>query len=255
MFVSDIGVRSYSFPAEVDPVASDRAPLEQSIGVIIPALDEEQSIGKVLADIPAGLVDIVVVVDNGSSDRTAAVAAAGGALVVSEARRGYGQACLTGMAALAETGVDIVVFLDADYSDYSEEMSLLVEPIIRGDADFVVGSRVRGERQAGALLPQARFGNALATWLIKKLYGVAYTDLGPFRAIRHEALKNLQMADRDFGWTVEMQTKAARHGLRVAEIPVRYRKRIGTSKVSGTVKGSILAGYKILFTIARYARS
>ena len=238
----------------MDPPASDRATIGHSIGVIIPALDEEQSIGRVLADIPAGLADTIIVVDNGSTDRTAAVAAAAGALVVSEARRGYGQACLTGMAALETTDIDIIVFLDADYSDHAEEMSLLVEPIIRGDADFVVGSRVRGERQAGALLPQARFGNALATWLIRRLYGVAYTDLGPFRAIRHEALKNLQMADRDFGWTVEMQAKAARHGLRIAEIPVRYRKRIGTSKVSGTLKGSILAGYKILFTIARYAR-
>ena len=226
---------------------------DHTVGVIIPALNEEQSIGRVLADIPAGLADTVVVVDNGSTDRTAAVAAAAGATVVSESRRGYGQACLTGMAALA--AADVVVFLDGDYSDYPEEMGSLVEPIIRGDADFVIGSRVRGERQQGALLPQARFGNALATWLIHLLYGVQYTDLGPFRAIRHEALERLQMADRDFGWTVEMQAKAARRRLRVTEIPVRYRKRIGTSKISGTVKGSILAGYKILTTIARYARS
>ena len=228
---------------------------DHTVGVIIPALNEEQSIGRVLADIPAGLADTVVVVDNGSTDRTAAVAAAAGATVVSESRRGYGQACLTGMAALAAADVDVVVFLDGDYSDYPEEMGSLVEPIIRGDADFVIGSRVRGERQQGALLPQARFGNALATWLIHLLYGVQYTDLGPFRAIRHEALERLQMADRDFGWTVEMQAKAARRRLRVTEIPVRYRKRIGTSKISGTVKGSILAGYKILTTIARYARS
>ena len=228
---------------------------DHTVGVIIPALNEEQSIGRVLADIPTGLADTVVVVDNGSTDRTAAVAAAAGATVVSESRRGYGQACLTGMAALAAADVDVVVFLDGDYSDYPEEMGSLVEPIIRGDADFVVGSRVRGERQQGALLPQARFGNALATWLIHLLYGVEYTDLGPFRAIRHEALERLQMADRDFGWTVEMQAKAARRRLRVTEIPVRYRKRIGTSKISGTVKGSILAGYKILSTIARYARS
>ena len=228
---------------------------DHTVGVIIPALNEEQSIGRVLADIPAGLADTVVVVDNGSTDRTAAVAAAAGATVVSESRRGYGQACLTGMAALAAADVDVVVFLDGDYSDYPEEMGSLVEPIIRGDADFVVGSRVRGERQQGALLPQARFGNALATWLIHLLYGVEYTDLGPFRAIRNEALERLQMADRDFGWTVEMQAKAARRRLRVTEIPVRYRKRIGTSKISGTVKGSILAGYKILSTIARYARS
>ena len=224
---------------------------DHTVGVIIPALNEEQSIGRVLADIPTGLADTVVVVDNGSTDRTAAVAAAAGATVVSESRRGYGQACLTGMAALAAADVDVVVFLDGDYSDYPEEMGSLVEPIIRGDADFVVGSRVRGERQQGALLPQARFGNALATWLIHLLYGVEYTDLGPFRAIRQEALERLQMADRDFGWTVEMQAKAARRRLRVTEIPVRYRKRIGTSKISGTVKGSILAGYKILSTIAR----
>jgi len=221
------------------------------IDVVIPAFDEEAAIGHVLEAIPDGLVRHVVVVDNGSTDRTGEVARSQGATVVSEPRRGYGQACLAGIAALEDP--DIVVFLDGDYSDYPEEMPSLVAPIAAEEADMVIGSRVLGEREKGALQPQQRFGNALATWLIHLLFGAAYTDLGPFRAIRHDALQRLRMEDRNFGWTVEMQVKAARQGLRVVEVPVRYRRRIGTSKVSGTLSGTVRAGNKILWTIFRYA--
>jgi glycosyltransferase involved in cell wall biosynthesis len=223
-----------------------------SLAVLIPALNEEQAIAQVLAAIPAGLAQEVVVVDNGSMDRTAEVAHSLGARVVSEPRRGYGQACLSGLAALKP--VDIVIFLDGDYSDYPEEIPALLDPILRGEADLVIGSRVLGQREAGALLPQQRLGNALATWLIRLLFGVRYTDLGPFRAIRAEALKRLEMQDRNYGWTVEMQVKAARAGLRLAEVPVRYRRRLGVSKISGTLKGTIKAGYKIIATILRYRR-
>ena len=223
-----------------------------SIDVVIPAFNEEAAIGNVLQSIPASLVRRVVVVDNGSTDRTGEEARSRGATVVVEPRRGYGQACLTGIAALGDP--DIVVFLDGDYSDYPEEMESLVAPVVAGEVDMVIGSRVLGKREKGALQPQQRFGNALATWLIRLLFGVAYTDLGPFRAIRFDALKRLEMEDCDFGWTVEMQVKAARQKLRSAEVPVRYRRRIGKSKVSGTISGSIRAGYKILWTIFRYAR-
>ena len=221
-----------------------------AVAVIIPALDEEDAIVRVLGDIPDELSATVIVVDNGSTDRTAARARDCGATVVAEPRSGYGQACLAGLAALPE-GVDIVVFLDGDYSDYPSEMSTLVEPIASDAADLVIGSRVLGETETGALLPQARVGNALATWLIRHLFGVKYTDLGPFRAVRLTALKKLHMADRNFGWTVEMQVKAARRGLRIAEVPVRYRRRIGKSKITGTFLGSVRAGYKILWTIFR----
>lgn len=222
-----------------------------AIAVVIPACDEEQAIGKVLQDIP-NIAQQVIVVDNGSGDRTAEVARRLGACVVGEARRGYGQACLTGMAQL--NGPDIVVFLDGDYSDYPEDMQALVGPLIAGRADMVIGSRVLGQREKGALLPQARFGNRLATFLMRLLFGVAFTDLGPFRALRYDALMQLEMQDRNFGWTAEMQVKAARLGLRVAEVPVRYRRRIGTSKITGTLSGTLRAGYKILWTIFRYAR-
>ena len=223
-----------------------------SIGVVIPAFNEEAAIGKVLGDIPADLVSRVVVVDNGSTDGTAALARQAGAAVVSEPRRGYGQACLTGLRALG--AVDIVVFLDGDYSDHPDEMPALVAPLARGEADLVIGSRTLGRAEKGALPPQARFGNLLATWLIRRLFGASYTDLGPFRAIRREALERLRMEDRDFGWTVEMQVKAARLGLRHAEVPVRYRRRIGASKISGTVRGAVSAGCKILWTIFRHSR-
>lgn len=226
----------------------DRRPV---IDVVIPAFDEEQAIGRVLEAIPGGLVRRVVVVDNGSTDNTAAQARARGACVLAEPRRGYGQACLTGIAALENP--DIVVFLDGDFSDYPQEMDAVVAPIASGEADMVIGSRVLGEADKGALQPQQRFGNALATWLIGLLFDVSCTDLGPFRAIRFASLQQLGMEDRNFGWTVEMQVKAARQGLRIVEVPVRYRRRIGTSKVSGTLSGSVRAGYKILWTICRYA--
>lgn len=229
--------------------------MSAKVVVIIPALNEQDAIVRVLADIPRGLADEVIVVDNGSEDATPQRAAQAGARVLSEPRRGYGQACLTGIGALP-ADAQYVVFVDGDYSDYPDEMRSLVTPLLEGRADLVIGSRVLGEREPGALLPQARLGNALATFLIRRLYGVTYTDLGPFRAIRREALDRLGMVDRDFGWTVEMQVKAARLGLRAIEVPVRYRRRhAGTSKVTGTLSGTVRAGWTILRTIFRYARS
>ena len=221
-----------------------------SVSVIIPAFNEEQSIGKVIADIPKACVQEIIVVDNGCLDRTAEVAYAAGARVIREDHRGYGSACLAGITAL--NAPEIVVFLDGDYSDFPSEMPLLIQPILAGDAEMVIGSRIRGAREKGALLPQARFGNALATFLIRLLFHVHYTDLGPFRAIRYERLVAMDMQDKTFGWTVEMQVKAAKMGLRVCEVPVSYRKRIGQSKITGTVKGTILAGCKIITTILRY---
>ena len=222
-----------------------------ALAVVIPARDEEDAIGKVLQDIP-DIAQQIIVVDNGSADRTAEVARRLGAHVVDEPRRGYGQACLTGIAQL--DCPDIVVFLDGDYSDYPEDMPALVSPIVSDRADMVIGSRVLGQREKGALLPQARFGNWLATFLIRLLFSVTFTDLGPFRALRYAALMRLEMQDRNFGWTAEMQVKAARLGLRTAEVPVRYRRRIGSSKITGTLSGTLRAGYKILWTIFRYAR-
>lgn len=219
------------------------------ISVIIPAFNEERAIGRVIDEIP-NTVSEVIVVDNGSTDATAAIAQLRGAVVVHEPTRGYGQSCLRGLSVLSDT--DIVVFLDGDYSDFPEEMPALYEPIVSGAADLVVGSRVLGQREKGALLPQARFGNWLSTRLIRWLFGVSFTDLGPFRAIDHKALKRLEMCDRDFGWTVEMQVKAARLEMRCTEVPVRYRKRIGISKISGTLSGSVRAGHKILWTIFKY---
>ena len=227
------------------------------IDVVIPALDEERSLGRVLEDIPRDRVRQVVVADNGSTDGTARIARSLGALVVEEPHRGYGSACLAGIrrSAALDPPPDIVVFLDADYSDYPEQMARVLEPILAGRADLVIGSRVLGCREPGALLPQARFGNLVAAVLIRLLYRVRITDLGPFRAIRSEALTALAMADKDYGWTVEMQVKAARQGLRVEEVPVSYRRRIGQSKITGTLAGSVRAGFKILATIVRYARS
>lgn len=223
---------------------------------MIPALNEEAALPYVLADLPADIVEEVVVIDNGSSDRTAEVARAAGATVLNEPRRGYGWACLAGIEYLKSKTPDIVVFLDADHSDHPDELPALVRPIVQDGCDLVIGSRTKGEAAPGALLPQARFGNALATFLIRLLYGFKYSDLGPFRAIRFPALLSLGMTDRTYGWTVEMQIKAVRQKLRITEVPVRYRKRVGgESKVSGTVKGTVLAGYKILWTVLRYAIS
>ncbi|MEW6747942.1 MAG: glycosyltransferase family 2 protein [Planctomycetota bacterium] len=219
------------------------------IAVIIPARDEEASVGRVLAAIPHELAADLIVVDNGSRDATAEVARRAGARVVHEERPGYGSACLAGIAALEPC--DIVVFLDADYSDYPEEMTRLVAPLLEGRADLVIGSRTLGKRESGALLPQARCGNWLACQLIRWLFGQRMTDLGPFRAIRRSSLQELDMADRTFGWTVEMQVKAVQHGLRVVEVPVSYRRRVGKSKITGTVWGTVRAGWKIVTTILR----
>ena len=225
--------------------------MSHSIAVVIPAYNEAPAIGAVVRAIPSGLPDTVVVVDNGSTDDTAARAADAGARVVSEPRRGYGQACLAGLAVV---DADVIVFLDGDFSDYPDEMPALVRPIVDGGADLVIGSRTRGNSERGALLPQQRFGNALATGLMRLLFGIAYSDLGPFRAISARALRRLEMRDRNYGWTVEMQVKAARLKLDIEEVPVSYRRRIGQSKVSGTLSGTIRAGYKIIWTILRHAR-
>ena len=221
--------------------------------VIIPALNEERSIGRVIGDIPQDLVTEIVVVNNGSTDSTARVASSSGATVIDEERRGYGQACLAGIDYIKNSSYlpDIIVFLDADYSDYPQEIKELIFPITEGEYDLVIGSRTIGERQKGALLPQALVGNYVATRLIKLFYRVDFTDLGPFRAIRYDKLLSLDMRDKTFGWTVEMQVKAAKNGLRCTEIPVSYRKRIGTSKITGTVAGSVMAGVKIIWMIFR----
>ena len=224
------------------------------ISVIIPAHNEAESIALVINEIPAGLVQEIIVVDNASTDATAARAAAAGATVLFESTPGYGRACLRGIAyALAQhPPPDILVFLDGDHSDYPAEMPALLAPLLAHEADMVIGSRALGQRERGALLPQQRFGNWLAAWLLRYRFGTTTTDLGPFRAIRTAALVGLNMADTTYGWTVEMQVKAARQDLRVTEIPVSYRRRIGTSKISGTVRGTLGAGYKILATIFRY---
>jgi glycosyltransferase involved in cell wall biosynthesis len=219
------------------------------VDAIIPVLNEAESLGTVLGLLPSPPVRRVIVADNGSTDATARIAREGGATVVFEPRRGYGAACLKGIAALAPDPPDVVLFLDGDLSDDPTEAPAVLEPILEGRADLVIGSRALGISEPGALTPHARFGNWLATRLLGALYGARYTDLGPFRAIRYGSLLALGMKDRDFGWTVEMQLKAARHGLRHTEVPVRYRRRKGRSKISGTVWGSVRAGVKILSTV------
>ena len=223
--------------------------------VITPVLNEEESLGKVLSEIPAELSATLIVADNGSTDATPQVAAAHGAHVVHEPRRGYGAACWRGMEEVAKLAkpADAVVFLDGDYSDYPEEMTTLVQPILAGEADLVIGSRLLGKREEGALPPHSVFGNRLAGKLLLWLYGQEATDLGPFRAIRWDKLQALDMQDRRFGWTVEMQAKAARFGYRVTEVPVRYRKRLGQSKITGSLIGSARAAYWIVGTLLRYA--
>lgn len=223
------------------------------IDVIIPAFNEEKSIPKVIAEIP-GIVRNIVVANNNSTDETGNVAHTAGAVVVFEPQKGYGKACLTAMdwIKMQEVQPDIVVFLDGDYSDYPQEMLLLIQPILDGKADMVIGSRALGQREAGSMtLPQV-FGNWLATTMMKYIQGAKYSDLGPFRAIDWQKLIELNMIDQDYGWTIEMQIKAHKVGLRYTEVPVNYRKRIGISKVSGTVKGVFGAGYKIIFTIFKY---
>jgi glycosyltransferase involved in cell wall biosynthesis len=223
------------------------------VDVIIPAYNEEKSLPKVLQDIPK-IVRNIVVSNNNSTDRTGEFAEAEGAQVVFEPQKGYGKACLTAMDWIKQQDVqpDIVVFLDGDYSDYPEELMLLIQPIIANESDLVIGSRALGEREAGSMtLPQI-FGNWLATNMMRYIQGAKFSDLGPFRAIRWADLLKLNMVDENFGWTIEMQIKAHKAGLRYIEIPVTYRKRIGVSKVSGTVKGVFGAGYKIIFTIFKY---
>jgi glycosyltransferase involved in cell wall biosynthesis len=215
------------------------------VAVLIPALNEEEALPLVLADLPPRAVERVVVVDNGSVDRTAEVARAGGAEVVSEPKRGYGAACLAGLRHLSVDPPDVLVFLDGDHSDDVADLPRLLAPLQAGAADLVIGDRTaRAER--GALMPQQRVGNAVATTLIRALTGLRTRDMGPFRAIRWPALMGLHMADPAFGWMVEMHMKAARAGLRVVELPVAYRPRRGESKISGTVRGSVRAGVGML---------
>lgn len=228
-----------------------------NILVIIPAFNEARAIGQVVGAIPEGLADEVVVVNNASTDETEQNARAAGATVLTETRRGYGWACLRGLA-YAEVKPEkerpgIVVFLDGDFSDRPEEMTRLVAPIAEGKADFVVGSRIRGEAEAGAMLPQAVIGNRLACFLMRRLWNAEYTDLGPFRAVRFKSLLALGMQDKTFGWTIEMQIKAVEAGLRVVEVPVSYRRRVGVSKITGTLSGTVKASAKILWTIGRMA--
>jgi glycosyltransferase involved in cell wall biosynthesis len=224
------------------------------IDVIIPAYNEQDSVGSVLNDIPKGLCRDVVVVNNNSTDNTAENARLAGATVIDQTNQGYGFACLKGMEYIANKEVkpDIIIFIDADYSDHPEEMVDLIHPITDHNFDMVIGSRSKGIREQGAMMPQQLFGNWLATWLMKLFYKVEYTDLGPFRAIKYDQLVALNMEDTTYGWTVEMQLKAAKQRFRIAEVPVNYRKRIGVSKITGTVKGTILAGYKIITTIFKY---
>jgi glycosyltransferase involved in cell wall biosynthesis len=220
------------------------------VSVIIPTRNEAGAIGRVLADIPAGIVQEVIVVDSNSSDDTPGIAASMGARVVSESRRGYGRACLTGLA--NANAPDVVVFLDGDYSDRPAELPLLLAPIAEGRADITIGSRLAGRRSAGAMPWHARFGNWLGATLITILYGVKITDLGPFRAVRREVLDAVALEETTYGWAVELILKGAISGFRIAEVPVSYHPRIGKSKISGTVKGSIGAGWFILSRIAMF---
>lgn len=223
------------------------------VAAVVPAFNEEGAIGRVIAALPCELLARVIVVDGGSRDATAAVARDAGAEVIYEPRRGYGRACATGVAAAGDA--DVIVFLDGDFSDYPDEVPLLLAPIARGEADLVIGSRLRGRREPGALLPHQLFGNWLAAHLLRRLYGLQVTDLGPFRAIRTAVLHDLDLEQMTYGWPVEMMAKAARRGYRVVEVPVRYRRRLGRSKISGTLWGSALAAYYIIATALRYAGS
>jgi glycosyltransferase involved in cell wall biosynthesis len=230
--------------------------MPHNVLVIIPAYNEADSIARVIADLPRDWQRGVIVADNNSTDATADVARSAGGTVVPAPVQGYGSACLAAMAYVKALPLDqqpdIIAFVDADYSDHPDQLPLLIEPILHGQADFVLGSRMLKAQPRGALLPQAIFGNKLACFLMRILFKQRYTDLGPFRAIRWPALQQLKMVDTNFGWTVEMQIKAARRRLRILEIPVDYRPRIGQSKITGTLTGTVRAGYKILYTIFKY---
>jgi glycosyltransferase involved in cell wall biosynthesis len=236
------------------PRADFTSLMQADVCVIIPAFNEAKSIGHVIDDIPDELVREVIVVNNASKDETVLRAEQAGATVVDEPKRGYGNACLRGIDYVKkmDSPPEIVVFLDADYSDSPEEMDRLVEPIMKNNIDMVIGSRAMGNRERGAMQPQQIFGNWLATQLMKLFYNAEFTDLGPFRAIKYDKLLQLNMQDQTFGWTVEMQVKAAKQGLTFTEVPVSYKKRIGVSKISGTVSGTIKAGYKIIYTIFKH---
>jgi glycosyltransferase involved in cell wall biosynthesis len=224
------------------------------VKVIIPAFNEENAIAKVIYDIPK-IVDEIIVIDNSSTDETAKNAKIAGATVLKEVKKGYGFACLKGLEYISNQTIKptIVVFLDGDYSDYPEQLTQIIQPIIEENIDFVIGARVKDLRELGAMTPQQIFGNWLATSLMKVFFGAKFTDLGPFRAIKYEKLLALKMTDKTYGWTVEMQLKVLKQKMSYLEIPVKYRNRIGTSKVSGTVKGSIFAGVKILSWIFKYS--
>ena len=224
--------------------------MSSRISIIIPAFNEESSIGLVLDALPQDKIHEIIVVNNNSTDDTARVATEHGARVIEEPRKGYGSACLKGIDEL--NAPDIVVFLDGDFSDFPEEIVELVKPIENGDADFVLGSRMILPESRRALLPQALYGNQIAVFLIKLFFNYSFTDLGPFRAIRYISLMSIDMQDVDFGWTVEMQIKAVKNRLRIQEVPVKYRERIGVSKITGTIKGTFKAGTKIIYTIFKY---
>lgn len=223
-----------------------------NIKVVIPAFNEEASIGKVVYDIPKDWVTEIIVVSNNSSDQTEVNAEKAGATVLVENRKGYGWACLKGIAHAVKGKAEIIIFLDGDYSDYPQQLPEVVSPILNHGMDLVIGSRALGEREPKSMTIPQVFGNWLATRLMRIFYGIKFTDLGPFRAIKTSALEKLKMQDKTYGWTIEMQIKAAQHKLKCTEVPVNYKNRIGTSKVSGTVKGTIMAGYKIIFAIFKY---
>ena len=224
---------------------------ETKISIIIPALNEENSIGQVINSLPK-IYHQLIVVDNGSNDSTRKIAKKNGAIVLIEKNRGYGNACLKGIQFLKKTPPDIVVFLDGDFSDFPQEIKKIIKPIEQKKVDFVIGSRIKSLREKGSMTPQQIFGNKLACFLLKLIYGGKFTDLGPFRAIKWDTLMDLNMIDKTYGWTIEMQLKVLRKKISYAEAPVRYRKRIGNSKISGTLKGSLLAGIKIIGWIVKY---
>ncbi len=229
--------------------------IKSKIDVLIPAFNEENAVGKVIADIPKDLVREIIVVNNNSTDETSKNARAAGATVLFEPQKGYGKACLTGIEYLKqkESKADIVVFIDADYSDYPNQMHELVKPILENNMDMVIGSRALGKREKGSMTIPQIFGNALATFLLKVFYGARFSDLGPFRAMKFQKLLDLDMQDTTYGWTVEMQLKAVKQKMNYCEVAVDYKNRIGFSKISGTIKGTFLAGYKIISTILKYA--